>query len=160
MEITKWTVRERVHLGEIVRNRDGVLVRMPTFCCRTEEQEWSAQAPTPSHQTGEQKWWTQAPMPSRQMEEQDGRAQVPALAHLPETLVRNRDGVLLCPHLATGVVGSSAHAQPPDGRVAHLLETRSAQAFLPLQLMETFRVPRLWDWWNDDQNLYWDQLNH
>ena len=49
VELTKRTMQKRVHLRR--------------------EQEWRAQAPTPSHQTGEQEW----------------REKVPTLAHPPET---------------------------------------------------------------------------
>ena len=99
-----------------------------------QQQEWSNQTPLPDDQTREPDWWSQTNVPSHHFEEQERSGRWPAPADAMENS------------------GQTVQPSPP----------------MPMQLMNIpchaevhteSNVPdHLWDWWNDDQQRQWLQV--
>ena len=106
----------------------------PTGRDLQQQQEWWTQTHLPDEQTQEQDWRNQTHVPSRQVGEQERSDQQPVPADSSEAPSR------------------SVQPSPP----------------MPMQLMndpcrsgvhsESNVSDHLWDWWNDDQQRQWSQI--
>ena len=99
-----------------------------------QQQEWSNQTPLPDDQTRELDWWNQTNVPSHHFEEQERSGRWPAPA---DTMENSGQTVQPSPPMPMQLMNVPCHAE---------VHTES-------------NVPdHLWDWWNDDQQRQWLQV--